>query len=317
MDLQIVAPCIIAPDVTSKDIEEKLHSLTVYGPLSCPEFLLPTIQPKLKTVAGPIRTYPCSPVSQVAEGEVILDEHYLQALDEGTELAIVGSLYLPQVLSNSLLERKLKRLYVTRGIQCHEENAAVISRLLHSSKRITVIPTDFEMVDLPLVLSDSYLKSMSAKKLYCRKRVQVDPGVDAALLHDRLEWLIGEDYVFCPAGLKTVIARKCKWPETQLVLYEGELWIVDDARDLPAYVLEILEGKATLVVFGELTLDSEIEPTMLTEKLSKVHNLGMIWCTRSQAKALQERLGLHDGVFQDSTRIAESEGNADGLGFPA
>ena len=116
-----------------------------------------------------------------------------------------------------------------------------------------------------------------------------------------------------------IILFICSYPvhaERSIDWRDGELWIVDDARDLPAYVLEILEGKATLVVFGELTLDPEIEPAILTEKLAKVHNLGMIWCTRSQAKALRERLGLHDGVFQDSARLAEPEEDTDGLGYP-
>lgn len=317
IDLKILAPFVMAPDVTVKDIEEKLRSLTVYGPFSCPEFLLPAIRPKLKAVFGPISSYPCSPSSQVAKGTVILDEHYVRALDDGTELAVIGSLYLPQVLPNKLLEQKLERLYVTRGIQCHEENAAVISRLLYTSKSMTVIPAGFELVDVPLVLSNTYLETRPAKKLFCKKRVQLDPDVDASLLDDRLERLIGEDLVFCPAGLKEVIARKCKWPETQVVLYEGDLWIVDDARDLPSYAIEALEGKATLVVLGELTVDPQLEPALLAEKLTKVHNLGMIWCTPGQQKALQEHLGLHSGAFQDSARIADSEEGVGGMGVYA
>lgn len=44
----------------------------------------------------------------------------------------------------------------------------------------------------------------------------------------------------------------------------------------PAHCFDYLERKAILMVFGELTVDSDIDPQMLADRLAKVHNLGVI-----------------------------------------
>jgi hypothetical protein len=77
--------------------------------------------------------------------------------------------------------------------------------------------------------------------------------------------------------------------------YSGELWTIDDIRELPLFGLQALEGKATLVVFGELSIDPAIAPQLLTDKLFKVHNLGLIVCGAEQKVALNSLLGLRLG----------------------
>ena len=101
------------------------------------------------------------------------------------------------------------------------------------------------------------------------------------------------------------MAKKSNWFETRAIFYDGELWVVDDERELPAYSFEMLEGKATLVVFGELRVDPAITPQTLSDRLDKVHNLGVIWCTPEQTEPIQARLGLRDGELEDSTVTEE------------
>ena len=128
--------------------------------------------------------------------------------------------------------------------------------------RITTIPAGFELVERPLVLDNVLLESVPARSLYCTDRVQVDSDTDPSVLDDRLEALISEDMVICPAQLKSVISRKCNLLGTRAVFYEGELWLVDGETDLPASRFDYLEGKATLVVLGELTIDPEVDPNV-------------------------------------------------------
>ena len=128
------------------------------------------------------------------------------------------------------------------------------------------------------------------------------PEVSAEILDQNLEALISDERVLCPAKLKEVILRKCDWLKTSIALYNGELWVIEDARDLPGYAFDHLDGVATLVVFGELKLDPQIPPEILVEKLDKVHNMGSISCTPEQMGAIQSILGVSEGRLSDSTK---------------
>jgi hypothetical protein len=99
------------------------------------------------------------------------------------------------------------------------------------------------------------------------------------------------------------------------VFYEGELWLVDDERELKASRFDYLEGKATLVVTGEATLEGAIDPKVLADRLAKVHNLGLIRCTPEQMAAIEASLGMRDGDLKDSTVPEEPEPDeeADGV----
>ena len=80
---------------------------------------------------------------------------------------------------------------------------------------------------------------------------------------------------------------------------------MEGEQDLAEHHFEFLEGKATLLVGGELHIDQAIAPQTLSESLAKVHNLGVIWCTPEQMAALRPLLGLHDGDLLDATAVKE------------
>jgi hypothetical protein len=107
---------------------------------------------------------------------------------------------------------------------------------------------------------------------------------------------------------------KCDPLKTKVTFYEGELWLVDDERSLPASRFDYLEGKATLVVDGVLSVDPELDPKLLASRLAKVHNFGVIHCTPAQMGALQARLGAHDGVIDSPSQVEEKEENPNVIG---
>jgi hypothetical protein len=311
--LIVMGPIVIAPDVVAEDLDAALDGLVVMGPLTYPEHLAGVIRAKGRMTMGPVAPYP--PLARVKFGKLTLDEHYLRALDDGTELAVTGGLRVPQVLPNDLLEQKLQKLFVSGRIECHAENAQTIqARLVDGSGNVKVIPAGFELVKKPLLLDAILLSSLPAKKLYCTERVQVEGDVSASDLDEHLDDLVCEDMILCPTALKDILAKKCNFLETRIVLYEGELWLVDDKHELKASRFDYLEGKATLVVSGEMTLDPEIAPKMLADRLAKVHNLGLIRCTPEQMAAIDARLGMRDGELQDSTppEKPEPDEEADG-----
>ena len=301
--LTVYGPLTITPDILVEEIEGKINEITVHGPLDYPAYLEETIRPKINQVIGPIRSYPADLSDRVVLGQLVLDIAFLEGLEDGIKLAILGALRIPQVLPNELITRKLEALYVSNGIYCREENQAVLARLLTVPRKMTVTPSDYELFETPLVLDRTALESLSTRNLQCTERVQINPEVEPELFDKKIDSILCSDTIFCPTELLEILYRKCNWHETRVADYSGELWIIDDIRELPLFGLQALEGKATLVVFGELSIDPAIDSQLLIDKLFKVHNLGLIVCEPEQKAALNSLLGLRLGEILEYSEL--------------
>jgi len=311
--LLTIGQVIVEPGVTAEQVEKGLRGLIAIGQILCPEQLLGVFQAKAYAVIGQAKTFPG--LKQVKIGSLEMDETSLQALEDQAELAVIGSLTLPQVLPNDLLEKKIHKLFVSDQIVCHQENAQVLqSRLVDGARPIKIIPAGYEWVGRPLVLDRDLLETLSTQKLYCTERVQVEASVTPAELNEHLDAILCEGMLLCPQNLKTVLARKCDLLKTHVLFYEGELWLSDGEDQLRSSRFDYLEGKATLVVDGALTLEPGIEPKLLADRLARVHNFGLIRCTPQQMGAIQARLGTNEGMIQDSTRPEEAEAGENQIG---
>jgi hypothetical protein len=315
LSLVLSGQLIIHPDIPEADLEQGVGEMIVSGQILCPDHLAGIIQPKIRILNGQIQTYRAGAKLQI--GSLVLDENYLRALGEASELVVIGKLTAPEILPNDLLEQKVKRIQVIGKLVCREENAPVLlSRLEDLVKSsVVIIPGGFTWIERSVVLDAGMLESLPSNKLYCGGRVQFGEDVEAQLLDGALEKLVVKDVLLAPARLRSVLARKCNLLETQAIFYSGELWLVESEMTLLASRFNYLEGKATLVVQGELMVDSEVEPKLLAERLEKVHNFGEIFCTREQMSALQARLGINEGEFLDVAGEDEAQGSMGNVAY--
>jgi hypothetical protein len=323
LSLCVTGQIIVHPQIPAEDIETGLKELIIVGQMICPEHLSGAIQSKLRNIIGQTQTYTYTQSSRLTIGALTLDENYLRSLADGAEIVVIGDLKLPQVLPNNVFEQKVQRIQVTGKIVCREENAQVLFARLDDrtgQPQVTVIPTGFNVVEKQLLLDADLLKALPSQKLYCTERIQIEKDVTPEVLDSCLESLIARELVICPATLKEVIARKCNMLETDALFYEGDLWLVDNELTLPASRFDYLEGKATLVVLGELMLAPDVEPQVLINRLAKVHNFGEISCTPQQMGAIQSLLGVKYGELVDSTKrkadedVDEEEEKLGGMG---
>ncbi len=292
---------VVNPDVPEEDIENGLSDLWITGDLVCPEHLLGIITSKTRHLGG--KTIGYRSEDRLLFGLVTLDETFLRAMSDATGLAVIGTLDMPDVVPDDLLERKLRTLQVTGKVRLREENAQAVLRRIVDGQRVgnvTTIPAGYQLVSKEFTLDAAVLKSLSSKKLYCAQTVRIDPDLDPATLDAGLEALRCEGMVVCPAGLAEVVRRKCNDPSTQLAVYDGELWTVSSVMELAASRFEYLEGKAALLVTGVLTISPDIDPAVLADRLSVVHNVGVIQCSPEQLGAIQARLGIATGVLGGS-----------------
>lgn len=288
-------------DVPLEDIKNGLTGLTVNGHVFYPEHLAGVVQSKIHMINGNTLTY--APGDRLAMGRTRMDEAYVRSLDDGTNLVLAGRLTLPDVLPNELLEQKLRSLKISGRLTVHEENAEVALRLMGETPvqiNTQVIPTGHTLVDRPLALDNATLTSLPSRKLYCTTQVQIDANVDANVLDNSLDSLVATDILVAPADFQGVLSRKCNLIETRAVFYDGELWLVENEMEIVPSRFDFLDGKATLVVTGELAIASDVEPSVLADRFAAVHNFGEITCTREQKGAIQARLGLSDGELIDS-----------------
>lgn len=292
-------------DLCEADIERGVAYLSVVGQMLCPDHLARALRAKLQQIRGPFHIYPHE--ARLVERGLTLDTQTLYALEDGVKLMVTGRLRATEVVPNDLLARKIKKIWVADGVVCREENANVLLPLLEGrsgAPRVTIIPAEHEMVRRPLVLSANLLQALPSRKLYCTETVRIEPDVDTDMLVGALDRLVVKDTLICPASLSGAISRVVDVLNTEIVFYEGKLWLVQD-ESLRAAQFAHLEGRATLVVLGSLLIASDVEPKMLIDRLHKVHNYGMIVGTADQLAALQFRLGSGEGELHERRPHAE------------
>jgi hypothetical protein len=307
----------VEADVHAQDVERSIEALYINGQIFYPRSLAGVLQSKIHQINGQAMAY--EPGDRLVTGRLSLNEHYLRSLEDATSLVVLGRLSVPQVLLNDLIEIKLRSVKVFGNVTCREENAATLLPRVEGSTgspRTTIIPAGFELIENRLFLDSASLESLRNPRLYCTRPVIVSEDVEPSALDARVETIIAQQPIIAPAAHKGVIARKCDLMQTRSVFYEAELWLVEDESELVPSRFDYLEGRATLVVTGELAISPDVEPRVLAERLAKVHNLGEIYCTHEQMGAIQIRLGLSEGELLESTlNFDTEEGGIGNVGY--
>jgi len=303
----VMGQVTVDPELEESEIEAGVAYLSVMGQVLCPEHLAGALQARLANLHGPMHVYPRG--VKLVPRSLTLDAQLLRSLEEGTQMMVTGKLKAPHVLDNELLARKIARILVTNGVLCRGENAeTLLSRLETQSGevRATVIPAGYELVDRRLVLTPSLLRALPARRLYCTEGVQIGEEVSAEALDGALDALIVRGQTLCPAALSEALAKKLDVLGSEVLFYEGALWLVEGKSELSAARLRVQEGKLTLVVRGHLSIDPDVDPGLLAETLDKVYNHGLIEGAPDQIAALQFRLGADHGHLK-SRRPGEED----------
>jgi hypothetical protein len=295
--LLVTGQLIIEPGVPAEEIEKGLAGVAVTGQFFCPEDLMGAFNARPNTIIGMSVAYP--PFKHFIKGDLRLEAEFLNSLADGTEICVLGDLSAPKVLPDELLERKIGRIFVSGDIICHEENAqALLAKLYKSSGNFETIPTGYVWVEKSLVLDGDSLDYLPGKQLFCKELVRIAMDVDAAALDRQVDSLIAKDLLLSPAALKPVVAKKCRLFDTKAIFYTDELWLVQDEQTWQAWRFDNLQGTASLVVTGELTIDPTIPPAVLSERISKIHNFGLIRCALEQRAAIEVRLTTREGEIE-------------------
>lgn len=319
VEMIILAPVAVESDVSAEDIEQCIERLFIMGPVICPDNVVAALRSKTVQQMGPVTSYPAGARLVSILGALRLDYGTLATLEDGTALNVEGRLTVPEPLSADLLARKIRWLNVDGAVLCHEESAPILRSLMpEGSGRFTPLPAGFKVVERALSVDGTFLRFNATEKLYGSARITIDSAVTEDEVDRNLKELRCAGPILAPARLRDVLAPKCDLERDQVLFYEGTLWLEEGSTALTTERFAYLEGVATLIVEGLVTIHDTVDPALLMERLAQVHNYGTIRCTPPQMGALHALMDRNDGALVDSTAGDEEESVGVGnLGFLA
>jgi len=276
-----------------------IAGLIVMGNVFCPESLSGVLEPKIKQLMGNFIPYPDD--ATLVTGSLELTAGFLAGLEAPTEFVVTRSLLAIEDVSEEL-KQKVDYLQVHGRIVCAEENVdAIRSKLRGGKGRMTIVPSGYRYHEGDLELDTATLESLDQARLFCTGTVLFSTDAEPSAVERGIAGLRSLALIVCPERLKDAVKEKVDMVEDRVVFYEGELWLFADEHTLRGSRFDYLEGKATVLVSGELRIDPEIAPSVLADRFHVVHNLGDIRCTPQQMGAIEARLGIHEGDLLDST----------------
>jgi len=305
----VMGPFTVAPDVRAEDLERGLAAAMVMGPVSVPDPLAGILQAKLALVMGPVTSYPVFEKTHV--GPFAVDVAYLEALEPGTELSVVGQLTFREPIPVGLIRKKLAKVHATGMTVCFAQNEQEVrSSLAGASMKVRVIPDGYRVIEKEIDLTRELLASITDRKLYFTKSVKIDRVIDPSLFLEKIEGLRCAGLITCPVELQAALANVCDLLDAETLFYEGDLWEIEGTSELHPARFDHLEGKLTLVVSGSLSVHPEVTPDLLKSRLAAVHLYGIIECSPEQQAAIESRMDSFYGCFR---RYGEDEeGRSDG-----
>jgi len=291
--LLVMGRVIVEPDATLELIEAKIAGMVIMGKLICPEAVAGLLQSKAKLLMGSTTTYPEGAV--LVANSLVLDDAFLDTLDDGSQLVVTGSLRVVDNVTSELIEQKTQALHAHGSILCRQEHALAIKSKLVGSRSMTVIPAGHRLVEGALTLDELTLQTLENEQLFCLGDVIINSDVDSQALDRALSKLGTLGVILCPIALKDVLKTKCDMLDNRVVLYEGTLWYVDDDRQLLPDQFNYIDGLMTIVVRADLKIASDVSPETILERIHKIHNLGDIVCQPEHVSAIEARLGIREG----------------------
>jgi len=315
--LLVMGRVIVEPDVTVELIESQLAGLVVMGKIVCPDTVIGALQAKASLLMGAAVSYPADAV--LIASTLKLDDAFLEGLDDGTKLVVTGSLRVVDNVSEERIQRKLQSVLAVGSILCRQEYAMALKPKLDRPGNMIVIPTGHRLFEGTLSLDNLSVQSLEEARLFCMGDVLIEKDVDASQLERALAHIESLGVIVCPAKLKDVLKGTCDMLGNRVVLYEDNVWYVDNERQLLPEQFDYVEGRMTIVNRGDIEVVEDVSAQMLMEKVDKIHNLGDIVCGPDQISAIEARLGIRDGDIRlrkpdtQETKPQPTVGNANVL----
>ena len=309
--LAVMGPVTIDPDVRPEDLRRGLAALVVMGQIRAPAPTAGVLQELTKMVMGPVKTYPL--FETIRKGNLKIDQPFLDSIQPGAEITVVGSVSTEDGIPPGAIRKKISKLFVTGSVRCFEDQTADLGFVLaRGSDSLVVVPKGHKIVRKSVRLDRALLESITDRKLYFLKTVEIAPEVDAALYARKIDGIGCRGLLIAPTALQAQVGKTCDLLNTRAFFYDGTLLRVSGESTLSPSRFDFVEGNLALMVTGVLQVDPSIQPALLAQRLDKIYLSGVIQCSPEQQVALESRMETMTGVF-DRYIEEEEKASQDGI----
>ena len=275
----------------------KLDSLYLVGHASVPENLYGAFMHYVKEITGQVDIVPDT--GKAIVGKVMLNDSYLEGLEDGTKLAIVGKLNLAEDLKPELFAQKVVSLSVVGTISCLDSQEAMLRQVLkdNGKSKLRISRSDCHNLPDGSRIDPFTLMSITKPFICSRGIIILDEQISPELLQEQ-SVKFEAAAVYFPSSLMKPMLNRLNG-ETKGFPYEaGKLELTSGHQLMTAVRLDSMAERCTLVVSGELEIDAGIQPESLAAKIGILDNYGRILASRDAASLLQGKLRQNEGEIK-------------------
>ncbi len=295
----VVGPLTIDADITPELLQEKLAGICLIGPASVPEKLYGTFMSIAKDITGIVSV--ASTTGKMDMGKVEIDNAYLAALEDNTDLNITGKLSFDDDTDPALFQQKVASLKVMGIIKCpHTLEDHLRKVLVETDKaRVRIHRLDYHYVPGGTIVDTFTMLTVDKQTLSCHGILILDEEVSSDTITSR-DMRFEAGTLYFPKGIMREMASRLA-PGTKGLPYEpGKLVVITCEQALTNARLQEMPDKCTLAVLGELVADADVEIPLLSEKIAMVDNYGEIIAPRDLMSILQGKLRINEGSMSAS-----------------
>lgn len=313
--LCMVGMLTVEPDATAELIQTKLLGLYLVGQAMVPEKLYGAFMGKVKNVTGNVEVIPDAGPEfkgKCHTGKLSLTPDYLNGLDDGTELMVVGKLLLDEALDPDLFARKIKSLRVSGVIQGLDTQEQMLRKiLLHPEQtKLRLARAGCHNLFTGDRVDAFTLLSVTKPMICCPSgKLFLGEDVTPELLAEKKLKFEAVAVYFPKTLMREMISLLV--PPTRGLPYEpGTLELVTGEQQLTPVRLESMPEKSTLVVIGSLEIDEAVQVETISARIATVDNYGEITASADIASILQSKLRQDEGsiaIRKQDESIMEGE----------
>lgn len=296
LKMVVVGQITVDDKIPAELLQAKLESLYLVGQAAVPEALYGIFMSRVKELTGMVDVIPSA--GKAVVGKVTINDSYLDGLEDGTELSVVGKVALAEDLKLELFAAKISSLSVTGVISCLDSQEAAVRRTIKDSGKTRLKVTRADCYYLPdgSKLDPFTLMSITKPSVCSAGLLILDEQITPDLLKDRDLKFEGTAVYFPSALMKEMLTRLEKGVKG--FVYEcGKLELTAGQQQLTKVRLDAMAEGCTLVVCGELEVDDKVMPEDLAAKIAVLDNYGSISASKDAASILQSKLRRNDGAI--------------------
>ncbi|OPG15473.1 hypothetical protein [Ferroacidibacillus organovorans] len=291
---------IVQPDVSEDLLRDGLALLFVNGRIYCPIRLVGEISNKTRSHNGKVIAYMDDADFVLRDAQ--LNNHFLQSLQSGAKLVIIGTVKMTEKINAELFREKIDRVEFLGEVYIREEYLEVLNSKLHNSHQcaLKVIPTGAQFFEGDLVLDEFSVLRFEEADMYISGDLRITDDVSVENVEKSIRRLHVSGQIICRKALKLTVYQRSDDVNVSFLDYSGKLFVIEGEYKLTKSELIYTQEKLGLVVSGILNLSSNIDPELLAGKVESVVNTGIIKGTEEQCGVIRTKLRSNTGLVEDS-----------------